>query len=193
MKRMTRTALAFFLGAAGVAFAETPSEQRERIIREIPAPADAPSSAGVNQGFSRKPHPARWDAATRTLTIEGTLPTIMRLKQGNNSRFVIAQWRISPDGKKMAAVSRQIFEGNSDKGFCNVCTGELPAVAPGVFYDGGWNLVIFEFNRNTGELLRCSFQRISQDSGIPNSHTLLYPAAQTGSPGMMPLIYALYH
>jgi len=186
---MTRTTLILCLVAAGAAFAETPLEQRERIIREIPAPADVPSSEGVNQGFSRKPHPVRWDAATRTLTIEGTRPTIRHSKQGNNSRFIIAQWRISPDGKKLTAVSRQIFEGHSKKGFCNIGANELPAVAPGVFYDGGQILIIFEFDSNTGELLRCSCQYISRDSGMPSSHAVLYP--DTGRTSMPVHIYGV--
>lgn len=165
-----------------------PPARYEKMLELVPAPSDAPTSTGVNQGFSRDPKPATWDPSTKTLTVEGLLPTLRHSKHGNNRRFVIVQWKLSEDNKTLTMVSRQIFEGASDLGFANVSALQEEAIAPGVFKAA--HLIVFELDEQ-GNLLRCT-QREFNKEGKCTHHLLLYPDARKGSK-MIPMMDGIRH
>lgn len=170
------------LAASGMCAAETPQDSVP-----IPPPSDLPVSTGVNQGFSRAPKPVAWDKDSRTLTIEGISPTFAHSKQGNNSRFIIDQLRLSEDGSKLFIVSRTLFEGASDKGFKNVSIETLEAIAPHIFAGKGGTdpdgrsaqtLIIFEILPD-GELAHCAQQEFDAN-GKPISTFEIYPNRGAG-------------
>lgn len=136
-------------------------------IQPIAPIEDPPASSGINQGFSRLPRHASFDQKTGTLTIEGIMPTLKTSRNGNNSRFVIVQLRLSQDGKTLTYTSRDIFEGTSH--YTNLHTWSVQTETPYVFICRGMDseryVFMFELNPS-GDLIRAVVPLYDRDNRI---------------------------
>jgi len=80
-------------------------------ISPLPLIVDPPSSAGVNQGFSRVPSHAFYDRGKNILVTECIGATIYKSPKGNNTVFHIIEYYIDPKGKELKKTSWSVFEG----------------------------------------------------------------------------------
>ncbi len=80
-------------------------------VSPLPLIVDPPSSAGVNQGFSRVPSHTFYDRGKNILVIEGIGATPYKSPKGNNTVFYIIEYYIDPEGKELKKASWSVFEG----------------------------------------------------------------------------------
>ncbi len=97
----------------------------------LPLIVNPPSSAGVNQGFSRVPSHTFYDREKNILVIEGIGATIYKSPKGNNTVFYIIEYYIDPEGKELKKTSWDIFEG-TDR-LANETTISYENIAPYTF------------------------------------------------------------
>ncbi len=131
-----------------VAFCAVASDAGD--LQPIELIADPPFSAGINQGFSRKPRSPFYNHAKRMVVIESIGDTVPHKKSGNNRVFHMVQFEIGEGGKSLKKTSRCVFEGSSR--IVNEVTEFYPSIAPYVFRteqgDGEVTIYLVEMNLN---------------------------------------------
>ena len=78
----------------------------------LPLIVTPPQSSRDNQGFSRPPTPGLYKEEKGILVIEYLSQTKYRSPNGNNTRFVILEYLIDPEGKELKTTSWEILEGS---------------------------------------------------------------------------------
>lgn len=97
----------------------------------LPLIVTPPQSGGVDQGFSRTPSQAMYNEEKGILVIEFLSQTKYRSPNGNNTRFVILEYLIDPEGKELKRTSWEVFEGTNK--LANEHTSSYECIAPYTF------------------------------------------------------------
>lgn len=117
----------------------------------LPLIVTPPQSSRDNQGFSRPPTPGVYNEEKGILVIEFLSQTKYRSPNGNNTRFVILEYFIDPEGKELKRTSWEVLEGSNR--LANEHTISYECLNP------------YTFRENLGDGESCIYQLIFDSEG----------------------------